>query len=71
MEPKAMTYGRKEACKVTGMSIPSLDAFMRREENPLPHFHVGRKVLIPRAALEQWLLDEAERTAVNNGNSVR
>ena len=34
MEPKAMTYGRKEACKVTGMSIPSLDAFMRREKTP-------------------------------------
>lgn len=62
-----MTYGRKEACEITGMSIPSLDAFMHREENPIPHFRVGRKVLIPRAALEQWVIDEAKRTAASDG----
>ena len=52
-----MAYARKQACEITGMSFPSLDAFMHREQNPIPHFRVGRKVLIPRAALEQWVID--------------
>ena len=58
-----MNLTRKEAAALMGISTVSLDAFRHRERNPLPFFLVGNsKVLIPRASLEKWAEDEAERT---------
>lgn len=68
---ESLNYVRKSCSQALGISLPMLDALLNRAENPIPHLRVGRKVLIPRAALEQWLLDEAERTAANNGKPVR
>ena len=68
---ESLNYVRKSCSQALGISLPILDVLLNRVENPIPHFRVGRKVLIPRAALEQWLLDEAERTAANNGKPVR
>lgn len=64
---ESLNSGRKSCSQALGISLPMLDVLLNRVENPIPHFRVGRKVLIPRAALEQWLLDEAERTAAKNG----
>ena len=52
---------RKEAAQRLGVSLPSLDAFLRRSKSPLPHFRIGRKVVIPVASLDEWLNEEARR----------
>ncbi len=60
-----------EVAKLLKLSGPSVNALVRRSENPLPHFRVGRRILFPTAAVEQWLLDEAARTnAAEHGRSV-
>ena len=54
------TYTVTEAAKIIGISR-SL-AYQMANEGKLPTILVGvRKKVIPKAALEQWLLDEVKR----------
>lgn len=67
--PKRLTYSRREAAAALGVSLPTLDAFMNRADHPLPRIRQGYKLtLIPVAALEQWVMDEAAR---NSGTAAR
>ena len=68
---KELNLTAAEVAKLLKLSIPSVGSLARRIENPLPHFRVGRRVLFPTAAVEQWLLDEAARTnAAEHGRPV-
>ena len=58
------TMPREMTAKYMTVSLPTLDALLQREENPLPCIKVGRKYLIPTALLDEWLKAEAERTGV-------
>lgn len=67
-----LTYTRKEAAAALGVSLPTLDKFMKRADHPLPHMRQSYKLtLIPRAALEQWVLDEAERNTTGSTTAPR
>lgn len=57
------TLTRSEAAERLNVSLPVLDAWLRREANPLPCFRAGRKVLIPTEGLSRWIEEEATRSA--------
>lgn len=57
------TLNRKEACSYIGISMPILDTLLRRENNPIPHFRIGRRIFIPVDGLNEWLAEEARRNA--------
>ena len=59
-----------ETCNVSDLSRPTIMAFIHRAENPLPHIRVGRKYIIPRAALEAWLMEEAARNTMQTGRPM-
>lgn len=63
-----LNYFRKEAAEAGGISLPTLDALLNRECDPIPHFRVGRKVLIPVDGFRNWLAAESERQM--NGRAV-
>lgn len=63
-----LNYTRKEAAEVGCISLPTLDAFLNRENNPIPHLRIGRKVLIPVEGFRGWLMAESERQM--NGRAV-
>ena len=66
-----LTMTSEEVRKRLKLSAPTISALTRRSENPLPHFRVGKRILFPVAAVEQWLLDEAERAnAASHGRPV-
>ena len=53
-----------EVCEMLDLSRPIITAYLRRKENPLPCIRTtGRRgrYVVPRAALDRWLLEEAER----------
>ena len=55
------TMGRETAARYMNVSLPTLDAYLHRAENPLPAIKAGRKYLIPVSLFETWLKEEAER----------
>lgn len=60
-----LTLNISEVCELLNLSRPIVTAYIRRKENPLPCIAtIGRRgrYVIPRAALDQWLLDEAKRS---------
>lgn len=52
---------RDEAAELLGLSLTAIDAFRHRSKFPLPSFSYGKRVVIPRRELVEWVADEAER----------
>ena len=59
--PLKLTLSVPEACQALGLSRPVVDAYIHREKNPLPDIKAGRRYVIPRNALEQWMMEEVAR----------
>lgn len=56
-----LVIDRKEASETLGMSLPMLDRYLNRENDPIPSFKVGRCIKIPVESLREWLAREANR----------
>ena len=54
-----LVLSREEVRELSGLSLPLIDAMIRREKHPLPAFKCGRRVLIPAEGYRQWLLEES------------
>ena len=52
---------QKEAAREIGVSIPTLMVWLRRGDNPVPHFKEGKKILIPTFTLREWMREEIQR----------
>ena len=70
-----MTLTRIEAAEAMQVSLPVLDAYLRRAINPLPSIRlsaVGKrgKVLIPAAGLSRWIEEEAARNTMQTGKPM-
>ena len=70
MENQRMNMSIAEVCTSSGFSRPTIMAYINRSKNPLPCIRAGRKYMIPRAALETWLLEEAARNAMQTGRPM-
>lgn len=56
-----LALSRKEAAELCNVSLPTLDGFLNRRENPLPSIRAGRKILISAELLKEWLNEESVR----------
>ena len=63
MNNNKLTLTVSEVCELLGVSRPLADAWIKRKVNPLPSIKTAGRYYIPRAALEQWVLDEAARNS--------
>ena len=64
MEKKTMNV--QELAQQLGISKPTAYELCKRED--FPHINIGKRVVIPVAAFEQWLIDTASnKTAINAG----
>lgn len=62
-EPKGVAcYNAKQAAEAMGVAISTVLGLLRREKDPIPHFRSGRRLVIPVAALAEWLKEECGRT---------
>ena len=56
-DSQRLAYNLGEAAKVLGVSRPTMSRLL----DTIPHRRFGRRVIIPRSALEEWLAEkEAE-----------
>ena len=68
MEDNKLTLSIQEACKMLNLSRPIVTAYIKRRDNPMPCIMTSAKrgrYVIPRAALEAWLLEEAARNSAS------
>ena len=61
-----MTLTRNEAARTLQVSLPTLDAYLRRADHPLPYIRLSAngkrgKVLIPVSGLTRWIEEESGR----------
>ena len=54
-------YNLKEAAARVGISVPTMQTWLRRAEHPVPHVRDGRTIRIPAFLLREWLTEEARR----------
>lgn len=57
-----MAFTREEAAQTLGVCVRTIDALIADPESKFPVARIGRKVLIPVHALEDWL---TRRTQIN------
>jgi excisionase family DNA binding protein len=41
--------------RYSGLSVRTLRSYLRDPEGPIPHYRVGRRVLVRRAEFDEWL----------------
>ena len=56
-----VTATRKEIAQRYGVCLATLDGWLHRADNPLPHVKAGKKVLISISAADRWFEAEGER----------
>ena len=62
-----LTYTAKEAAQATGCSYIQVLRLAKRPD--FPAIWLGRKVLIPKKALEAWLMQQAQTPAAGEAAS--
>lgn len=55
-----LTYTVEEAAEALGISRPT--AYEAIQTGDIPHIRIGRRILIPRAALEKMLLEAGTKS---------
>ena len=63
MENRKLTYTRTEAAHELNVSLPMLDSWLKRADNPLPCIKTARRVIIPAEGLQRWIDEESKRSA--------
>jgi excisionase family DNA binding protein len=58
---QSLTLSVRDAAVLSGIGRDALYRLV--QDGQIPHLKIGRRVLIPRAALEKWLNEEAARNA--------
>ena len=51
----------EQTAKAMGVGVHTIQGWLRRKRDPLPHLRDGRRILIPRFLLIRWVREEAER----------
>lgn len=62
--PTRVSHNLVETADLMGVGVHTLQGWLRRTENPLPHIRDGRRLIIPHSALIRWMEEETDRNAV-------
>ena len=54
-------YNLKEVSEAVGVSVHTVQGWLRRGDSPLPHIRQGRRIVVVGAVLEEWLREESLR----------
>ena len=50
-----MIYSVKDIKEILGAGNSTLQELLSREDDPIPHFRIGRRIVIPCDLFQQWL----------------
>ena len=64
MEAEKLVLTVQQAAEVLGISRPT--AYLAIQAGEIPHIRIGRRILIPRAALERKLAEAGSKNGHSN-----
>lgn len=56
-----LTYGKDAASAAFGVSVPVIDSWIKRQDDPLPSFREGTRILIPVKEAQEWVSRQAKK----------
>ena len=59
--PASICHNLEQTAAVMGVGTHTVQGWLRREQDPLPHIRDGRRILVPHFLLIRWVKEEAER----------
>ena len=59
-------HNLRETAQLIGVSVQTVQNWMRREHDQLPHIRDGRRIIVPHFLLVRWMEDEAQRNLERN-----
>lgn len=59
--PASICHNLEQTAAVMGVGTHTVQGWLRREQDPLPHIRDGRRILVPHFLLIKWVREEAER----------
>ena len=59
--PSSICHNVEQTAAVMGVGTHTVQGWLRREQDPLPHLRDGRRILVPHFLLVRWVREEAER----------
>ena len=62
--PTRISHNLVETAELMGVGVHTLQGWLRRTENPIPHIRDGRRIIIPHHALIQWMEEETDRNTL-------
>lgn len=68
-DPVRLAYSVPEAAALIGISASSLHRQIRA--GAVPHVRIGRRIVVPRQALERWLNDDSQARSWESSDVVR
>lgn len=63
--PQRICHNVNQAAAIAGVGPHTINAWISRDENPLPHIRDSRRIIIPHFMLISWLRQEALRTVAS------
>lgn len=55
-----MIYTKKEVQTILKAGNSTIQEYFNRDEDPIPHFRIGRRIVVPCDRFHQWLDRQAE-----------
>ena len=55
---KRLIYSPKDIKEILHAGNSTLHELLNREENPIPHFRIGRRIVVPCDLFQQWLIKQ-------------
>ena len=57
-DDKRLIYSPKDIKEILYAGNFTLHELLNREENPIPHFRIGRRIVVPCDLFQQWLINQ-------------
>ena len=59
--PAVICHNLEQTAAVMGVGTHTVQGWLRRKHDPLPHMRDGRRILVPHFMLIRWVKEEVER----------
>ena len=55
-----LVYSTQDIKRILGIGNSTIHGLLSREDGPIPHFRIGRRIVIPCNLFQQWLDNQTE-----------